>query len=29
MSHLLASRPNENLAIDFTFLEPARDVREW
>lgn len=28
MGHLLASRPNEILAIDFSFLEPARDGRE-
>jgi mannose/fructose-specific phosphotransferase system component IIA len=28
MSHLLASKPNEILAIDFTVLEPATDGRE-
>ncbi|VDH90674.1 Hypothetical predicted protein [Mytilus galloprovincialis] len=28
MSHLLASKPNEILAIDFTILEPASDGRE-
>lgn len=28
MGHLLASRPNQILAIDFTLLEPARDGRE-
>lgn len=28
MGHLLASRPNKILAIDFSFLEPARDGRE-
>ncbi|XP_076848812.1 uncharacterized protein LOC143496528 [Brachyhypopomus gauderio] len=28
MGHLLASRPNEVVAIDFTFLEPARDGTE-
>lgn len=28
MGHLQASRPNQLLAIDFTFLEPARDGRE-
>ncbi|KAM6892521.1 retrovirus-related Pol polyprotein from transposon 412, partial [Xenentodon cancila] len=28
MGHLLASRPNEILAIDFSMLEPARDGRE-
>jgi hypothetical protein len=27
-SHLLASKPNEILAIDFTVLEPATDGRE-
>lgn len=28
MGHLLASRPNEILALDFSLLEPARDGRE-
>ena len=28
MGHLLASQPNQILAIDFTLLEPARDGRE-
>lgn len=28
MGHLLASQPNEILAIDFSLLEPARDGRE-
>ena len=28
MSHFLASKPNEILAIDFTILEPASDGRE-
>uniref|UniRef100_A0A3P9KI47 Gypsy retrotransposon integrase-like protein 1 n=1 Tax=Oryzias latipes TaxID=8090 RepID=A0A3P9KI47_ORYLA len=28
LGHLLASRPNEILAIDFSMLEPARDGRE-
>lgn len=28
MGHLLASRPNQTLAVDFTFLEPAMDGRE-
>lgn len=28
MGHLLAGKPNQILAIDFTFLEPARDGRE-
>lgn len=28
MGHLLASRPNQILAIDFSFLEPSRDGRE-
>lgn len=28
MGHLLASRTNEILAIDFSLLEPARDGRE-
>ncbi|XP_062404413.1 uncharacterized protein LOC134094507 [Sardina pilchardus] len=28
MGHLLASRPNQILAVDFTFLEPAMDGRE-
>lgn len=28
MGHLLASRPNQILAVDFTFLEPALDGRE-
>lgn len=28
MGHLLAARPNETLAIDFTLLEPAHDGRE-
>uniref|UniRef100_A0A671U0X9 Gypsy retrotransposon integrase-like protein 1 n=1 Tax=Sparus aurata TaxID=8175 RepID=A0A671U0X9_SPAAU len=28
MGHLLASRPNEILAIDFSYLEPAQDGRE-
>lgn len=28
MGHLLASQPNEILAVDFTFLEPAVDGRE-
>ncbi|KAJ8401524.1 hypothetical protein AAFF_G00384430 [Aldrovandia affinis] len=28
MGHLLASKPNQILAIDFTLLEPSRDGRE-
>lgn len=28
MGHLLATKPLEVLAIDFTILEPARDGRE-
>lgn len=28
MGHLLASRPNQILAMDFTFLEPSADGRE-
>ena len=28
LGHLLASRPNEVVAIDFSFLEPARDGTE-
>ena len=28
MSHLMASRPNEILAMDFTILEPASDGRD-
>lgn len=28
MGHLLASRPNQIVAVDFTFLEPARDGRD-
>lgn len=28
MGHLLASKPNEILAIDFSFLEPAHDGRD-
>lgn len=28
MTHLLAARPNQILAIDFSFLEPSRDGRE-
>lgn len=29
MGHLLASRPNEILAIDFTILEPSRNGMEY
>lgn len=28
MGHLLASRPNQTLAIDFTLIEPSRAGRE-